>query len=276
LHLGSLYTAAASYLDAKSHGGQWLLRIEDLDRAREVPGSADRIVRTLERYGFAWDGRIERQSLCGERYERALEILRGRDLTFQCSCSRLQLEDESHYPGTCRTQPATAQVATSTRLRIEPGYVTFTDRILGRYRQEVAAVVGDAIIRRRDRVFAYLLAVVVDDAAQGVTHVVRGADLLDNTPRQIYLQRQLNLPLPVYAHVPALTEPDGTKLAKSSRSVAIEADSGLPLLLAVFSHLGLSPPASLTAASIAEAWRWAIAVWDLNRVPKRLNLPISG
>src|SRR6202045_2807996 len=228
LHLGSLYTAVASFLDARAHGGRWLLRMEDLDRPREVAGSADGILRTLQAFGFEWDGEVVRQRDRSELYVDALQTLQARNLTFQCSCSRLQLEDESRYPGTCRVRPTASGVPAATRLRIEPGTILFCDRIQGSYRQDVAGAVGDVILKRRDGIFAYLLAVVVDDAAQGVTHVVRGADLLDNTPRQIYLQRLLRLPLPTYAHVPVLTEPDDTKLAKSRRSVPMDADSALP------------------------------------------------
>jgi glutamyl-Q tRNA(Asp) synthetase len=276
LHWGSLYTAVASFLDARAHGGRWLLRIEDLDRPREVAGSADGILRTLQAYGFEWDGEIVRQRDRTQLYADALRALQARNLTFQCSCSRLQLEDESRYPGTCRVRPAAPTIPTATRLRVEQGSVLFCDRIQGRYRQDLAASVGDVILKRRDQIFAYLLAVVVDDAAQGVTHVVRGADLLDNTPRQIYLQRLLGLPLPAYAHVPVLTEPDDTKLAKSRRSVPMDADSALPRLLAVFSLLGLAPPDSLAAESLADAWAWAIGQWDIEKVPKRLNMRVKG
>jgi len=251
------------------------MRIEDLDRPREVAGSADGILRTLQAFGFEWDGEIVRQRDRTQLYADALQILEARNLTFQCSCSRLQLEDETRYPGTCRARPAASTVPTATRLRVEHEYILFRDRIQGSYRQDIAAAVGDVILRRRDHIFAYLLAVVVDDAAQGVTHVVRGADLLDNTPRQIYLQRLLGLPLPAYAHVPVLTEPDDTKLAKSRRSVRVDADSALPQLLAVFSMLGLSPPDSLAAGNIAEAWTWAIGQWAIEKVPKRLNMRVS-
>jgi glutamyl-Q tRNA(Asp) synthetase len=269
--LGSLYTAAASYLDARARGGRWLLRIEDLDRPREAPGSADRILRTLEAFGFEWDGEIARQGDRTLKYAHALQSLQERRLTFECSCSRLQLEDESRYPGTCRERPSLLRVPTATRLRVEPGSVLFTDRIQGTYRQDVAHAVGDVILRRRDQVFSYLLAVVVDDAAQGVNQVVRGADLLDNTPRQIYLQRLLGLPLPAYAHVPVLTEADDTKLAKSRRSVRVDANSAVPQLLRVFSLLGLSPSHSLASAGLADAWGWASGAWDVGNVPKRLN-----
>ena len=275
LHLGSLYTAVASFLDARVHRGRWLLRVEDLDRPREIAGSADGILRTLERFGFEWDGAVIRQFERAARYEEALSALRSQHRTFACSCSRAQLEDELRYPGTCRTRHEQGTSA-AIRLRVEAGQVQFTDLIQGTYRQNVADAVGDFILRRRDQIYAYVLAVTVDDAAQGVTHIVRGADLLDNTPRQIYLQRQLGLPEPSYAHVPVLTEADGGKLAKSRRSVRLSAESPLPQLLSVFSLLGLKPPPSLASATIAEAWGWAIRQWDLNRVPKRLDLRVSG
>ena len=276
MHLGSLYSAVASYLDARAHGGRWLLRIEDLDRPREALGSADSILQTLQAFGLQWDGEVVRQRDRNELYDDALQRLQSRGLTFECACSRLQLEDESRYPGTCRLRAPAAGTATATRLAVGPGLIQFTDRIQGTFRQDVAAAVGDTILRRRDRVFAYLLAVVVDDAAQGVTHIVRGADLLDNTPRQIYLQRQLGLPLPAYAHVPVLTEPDDSKLAKSRRSVRVDTGQALPQLLTVLSMLGLPVPAVLARATLAEVWDWAIGNWDVEWVPKRLNLRVNG
>jgi glutamyl-Q tRNA(Asp) synthetase len=275
LHLGSLYTAVASYLDARSQRGRWLLRIEDVDAAREVAGSAAGMLRTLEAFGFEWDGAVVRQRDRSEIYAGALQSLRERGMTFECSCSRLQLEDESRYPGTCRDGPSVSGVPTATRLCVKPGHIQICDRIQGTYRQDVAAAVGDVILKRRDAVFAYLLAVVVDDAAQGVTHVVRGADLLDNTPRQIFLQRALGLPQPTYAHVPVLTEADDTKLAKSRRSVRVDQGEVLPQLLVIFSMLGLRAPAALTAATIPDAWEWAIPQWHIEQVPKRLNVRIS-
>ena len=275
MHLGSLYTAVASFLDARAHHGRWLLRIEDIDKPREIAGSADRILRTLLAFGMEWDGEVVRQSDRIDFYAAALRSLESRNLTFECSCSRLQLEDESRYPGTCRMHPAVSGAPTAIRLRVEPALIYFADRIQGAYRQDVAAAVGDFILKRRDQLYAYVLAVVVDDAAQGVTHIVRGADLLDNTPRQIYLQRELGLPLPRYAHVPVLTEPDDTKLAKSRRSVRVDSVEALPQLLAVFSMLRLPVPASLAGATLAEAWNWAIAHWDVNKAPKRLNVRVT-
>jgi glutamyl-Q tRNA(Asp) synthetase len=275
LHLGSLFTAVASYLDARAHGGRWLLRMEDLDRPREVAGSAAGILQTLQAFGFEWDGAVVRQRDRTELYIGALQTLQDRGLTFECSCSRLQLEEESRYPGTCRVRPSNSRVPTATRLRVEQGTILFCDRIQGTYRQDVAGAVGDVILRRRDQIFAYLLAVVVDDAAQGVTHVVRGADLLDNTPRQIYLQRVLGMPLPAYAHVPVLTEPDDTKLAKSRHSVRVDGRAALPQLLSVFSLLGLAPPDALAGGNLSGAWAWAMGQWHIKNVPKRLHVRVT-
>ena len=276
MHLGSLYTAAASYLDARANGGRWLLRIDDLDRPREVQGSAANILRTLQAFGFEWDAEIARQADRTAYYAAAVDGLRTRGLTFECSCSRLSLTEGDRYPGSCRGGPLIAGAATATRLRVDPGYVQFSDRIQGTYRQDVAAAVGDVILKRRDQLFAYVLAVVIDDAAAGVTHVVRGADLLDNTPRQIYLQRLLGLPTPAYAHVPVLVEAGGGKLAKSARSVRVDGGSALPQLLRVFELLGLGTAPDRAACTINAAWAWATQRWDIGRMPKRLTLPLAG
>jgi len=271
LHLGSLYTAAASFLDARANRGSWLVRVEDLDGPRVVPGSADAILRTLNRFGLEWDGEVVHQSGRADRYAAALDHLRAHGLTFQCSCSRLQLADDERYPGHCRNGPLKPGTPCATRVRVDDATVQFTDRIQGTFRQNVAAAVGDLLVRRRDQLFAYVLAVVVDDAAQDVTHVVRGADLLDNTPRQIYLQRLLGLKTPDYAHAPLLMESDGKKLAKSSRSVQLDANTPLPLIMRVFDLLNLSPPRELALATLPEAWGWAIGQWKVDRVPKRLT-----
>lgn len=275
LHLGSLYTAAASYLDARANGGRWLVRIEDLDRPRVLPGSAASILRALRQFGFEWDDEVVHQSDRLRGYTAALEALRVRGLTFECSCSRARLAEEERYPGHCREGPSLAGAPTATRLRIEPHRIHFTDRIQGSFRQDVAATIGDMVLRRRDQLFAYVLAVVVDDAAQGVTHVVRGADLLDNTPRQIHLQQQLALPQPAYAHVPVLTEADGKKLAKSARSIRLQAAAPLPQLIQVFHLLNLSPPPELEQATLPEAWAWATGRWDIHRVPRRLTQALA-
>jgi glutamyl-Q tRNA(Asp) synthetase len=274
MHLGSLYTAAASYLDARANGGRWLLRIEDLDRPRELPGSSAAILTTLEAFGFQWDGEILRQSQRESLYRAALEQLEQHGLLFDCSCSRQDLADEPRYPGTCRDRLPRAGSPTGRRLRVEPRQIDFIDHIQGPYRQDVAAACGDLLLRRRDSIYAYLLAVVVDDAATGVTRVLRGADLLDNTPRQIYVQQALGLPTPQYAHVPLICEPNGSKLAKSRRSLRLEPEAPLEQLRLVFDLLGLDPPDDLSHAGIDAAWRWATARWELGCVPRVHSLPL--
>jgi glutamyl-Q tRNA(Asp) synthetase len=276
LHLGSLYAAAASFLDARAHGGRWLLRVEDLDKPREVVGATAGILKTLEDFGFEWDGEIVYQSKRIDGYRAGIRELHSRGLTFACTCSRQQLEEDHRYPGTCRAHPAGPGIAAATRLKVDGGSITFNDLVQGTFRQDVGAAVGDVILQRRDQIFAYLMAVVVDDAAQGITHVVRGADLLDNTPRQIYVQRQLDLPQPIYAHVPVLMEDDGAKLSKSRRSLRLDDSAPLEQLLSVFSLLGLNVPRPAEFCATRDAWLWATAQWSINKVPKCLKLTLKG
>jgi glutamyl-Q tRNA(Asp) synthetase len=276
LHLGSLYAAAASYLDARAHRGRWLVRMEDIDRPRIVAGSADRILATLQAFGFEWDGEVLRQSDRDAAYAAVLEDLGRRGLTFACSCSRRDFADAARYPGHCRAGPRQPDDALAIRLRVDPGHVQFTDRIQGAFRQDVSLASGDLILKRRDGWFAYLLAVVVDDAYQGVTNIVRGADLLDHTAAQIHLQKQLGLPSPTYAHVPALVEPDGSKLSKSARSIPLERDAAGRQLLYVFELLGLAPPPSLSGAPLVSAWKWAVEHWDLGRLAGRPSLTLAA
>jgi glutamyl-Q tRNA(Asp) synthetase len=276
LHLGSLFAAAASYLDARAHRGCWLVRMEDIDRPRVVAGSAARILSTLEAFGFEWDGEVLQQSERGDAYAAALEDLSRRGLTFACSCSRRDFADAARYPGLCRAGPRHPDDALAIRLRVDPGHVQFTDGIQGAFRQDVSLACGDLILKRRDGWFAYLLAVVVDDAHQGVTNIVRGADLLDHTAAQIYLQKQLGLPSPTYAHVPALVEPDGSKLSKSARSVPLERDAARRQLLYVLELLGLAPPSSLAGAPLVRLWKWAVEHWDLCRLARRASLTLAA
>ena len=272
LHLGSLLAAAGSYLSARTQRGQWLVRMEDLDLEREVPGAADRILATLEHFGFAWDGPVERQSRRNEHYEAAVARLRTDGLAFDCGCSRSQLarlrqagDGEPVYPGTCRTGARRSRLPVAVRFNTgNPGRLTgFTDRLQGEFSQDVAREVGDFVIRRRDGLAAYQLAVVVDDAAQGITEVVRGCDLLDNTPRQRLLQDALGLPVPDYCHLPLLVEPDGSKLAKRRRTVPLDAGRAPELLWKVLGLLGQRPPESLQRASVAELWGWAFENWNV-------------
>lgn len=270
LHLGSLVTAVASYLDARTRGGEWLVRLEDVDQSREVPGAADLILRTLDAFGFAWDGPVVRQSLREPLYAAALERLGSAGLAYRCSCTRARLaafartaDGEVVYPGTCRGGAAPSPLPPAWRFRTDlaGSQLAFDDEIQGGITQDVATEVGDFVIRRRDGFFAYQLAVVVDDADQGIDRVVRGCDLLDNTPRQILLQAALGLPCPVYAHVPVVTEPGGGKLSKSRRAVALDPGSAPRLLHQALSLLRQGVPPDLARAGTRELWVWAMAHW---------------
>jgi glutamyl-Q tRNA(Asp) synthetase len=275
LHLGSLLAAVGSFLDARSCGGRWLVRMEDLDRARVVPGSADEILRALETFGLPWDGEVEYQSRRTHLYAEALESLRARGLVFECSCSRRELATEdSGYPGTCREGPRRPG-NTATRFRVdETETLTFDDRFQGPIALAMGKL-GDVIVRRRDGIFAYQLAVVVDDALQGITDVVRGADLLESTGWQIALQRALRLPTPDYGHLPLLLERTGEKLSKSRRSAALDPDQAGSEVLNVLRLLGLSPPPELAGATPATLLGWATGCWREQPppLPRELVLP---
>jgi glutamyl-Q tRNA(Asp) synthetase len=245
--------------------------MEDLDHDREVPGAADRILRTLERFGFRWDGSVVYQSRRTDLYRAALERLRRLDRAYDCSCTRRDLRrlprnagGESIYPGTCRggSRSTTLPPAVRFRTDLDAQPVCVEDEFQGVVCQDVSTDVGDFVIRRRDGYFAYQLAVVVDDAGQGITEVVRGCDLLDNTPRQVQLQRALGVPTPRYAHLPLVVEPGGRKLAKSRRSVAVDDRSPASQLAVVLDLLGQSPPGSLASAPVSEVWDWAFAHWQ--------------
>jgi glutamyl-Q tRNA(Asp) synthetase len=256
--------ALGSYADARSRRGRWLVRMEDLDRAREVTGCAERILRTLELFGLTWDGAVEYQSERGAHYAQAFERLKALGTTFECSCSRREHDRESGYPGTCRDGPARTG-PTATRFRVEDIVVSVKDRLQGRCDFSLRER-GDVIIRRRDGAFAYQLAVVVDDALQGVTDIVRGADLLDSTPWQIALQQALGLPSPRYAHLPLVIEPGGEKLAKSKRSVALDPSAAGRQLYEALSLLGQDPPAALEPEPPSIIVQWACENWQPERL----------
>ena len=224
-------------------------------------GCATQMLRTLEAFGLHWDGPIEYQSADTAAYAAALQRLKALGLTFECSCSRRDLAEAGGYPGTCRAGARTAG-PTATRFRVSQGTLSFEDRVQGPCAFDLAER-GDVIIRRRDDAFAYQLAVVVDDARQGVTHVVRGADLLESTAWQISLQRALALPIPRYAHLPLITEPGGAKLAKSRRSVALEPEHAGPQLWQGLTLLRQDPPAELKLKSPAQILSWGIEHWSL-------------
>lgn len=272
LHLGSLLAALASWLDARAQGGEWLVRIEDLDPPRVVPGAADAMLRALEACGLWWDGPVLYQSARGEAYRAALEQLRHGGLLYSCSCSRREIADSGLrgiegpvYPGTCRGRAADLMLAQALRVRTDDELIRFTDRIQGEVAHRLASDIGDFVVRRADGLAAYQLAVVVDDAAQGITDVVRGADLLASTTRQLHLQRLLGLPAPRHAHLPVLVNAQGDKLSKQTGAAALEFTAPLAPLRQALALLGQS--LSEDPGSVDELLAEAVRGWRLDRVP---------
>ena len=285
LHFGSLVAALGSALEARHHGGRWLVRIEDVDTPRAVPGVAEAMLAALERFGFMWDGEVLWQSRRTEVYADALERLKAGGHVFPCACSRRELAEvpdsalardgSLRYPGTCREGLPPGGRPRAWRVRAG-GTIRFEDAVQGWQEEDLARDVGDYVALRADGVFAYQLAVVVDDAEQGVTHVVRGADLLGSTARQIHLQTLLGLPVPAYAHLPVATNVAGEKLSKQTLARAVDEDSPPRVLTAALGFLGQAPPDGLDGASVAEVWAWALDNWALECVPRILHLPVPG
>ena len=287
LHFGSLVAAIASWLDARAAGGRWLVRIEDVDEPRTVPGAIDEILRALEALGLAHDGEIVRQSARTALYDEALERLRRAGRVYRCDCSRREIADSALrgpegpiYPGTCRGDrdayralAVAAPLAGAVRFAIDDGRVAFDDRVQGPVVQEVAADIGDFVLRRRDGLFAYQLAVVVDDAAQGVTDVVRGADLLGSTGRQVLLQRALGVATPRYLHFPVVVDASGEKLSKQTRARPIDARDGPRLIAQVLRFLGqraveIDTPQRMLAQARAQ--------WDASRIARATAEPMPA
>lgn len=288
LHFGSLVAALASYLDARAHGGRWLLRMEDLDPPREMPGASDAILTGLEAHGLLWDGPVMYQSQRGEAYEAALEYLDSKHLLYPCFCSRKSVAAAGGiYPGTCRRDyPGSALAAAgkadrpaALRLKsshLPPGLsstVEFQDLIFGHQRRDLAKEVGDFIVRRKDRLFAYQLAVVVDDRDQGITDVIRGSDLLDSTAQQIFLFRLLNSPVPRYGHLPVAVDHYGQKLSKQQGAPSLETRRAADNLLRGLEFLGQKPPVELKGAACREILDWSIGHWDRGRIARTMALP---
>lgn len=280
LHFGSLVAAVASLADARAAGGAWLVRMEDLDRPREVPGAARQILHSLAAFGLHWDGEVLHQSTRTHAYQGALAELSAAGLTYECGCSRGRVAASGRmgpegpiYPGSCRNTTPEGQGPHALRLRTEGPEIRFSDRIQGPQGQLVAEALGDFVVRRADGIHAYHLAVVLDDAWQGITRVVRGADLLASTPRQILLQRALGLPTPDYAHVPLVLGPDGRKLSKSLASAPLDPTDPLPALRLAWDFLGQVPLGH--TGSPGQFWSRAIERWRIDRVPVRLTMPLG-
>ncbi|MGD8926117.1 MAG: tRNA glutamyl-Q(34) synthetase GluQRS, partial [Thioalkalispiraceae bacterium] len=276
LHFGSLIAAVASYCQARTAQGEWLLRIEDIDTPREVTGACDDIIRTLENFGFQWDGAISYQHQHSEDYNEALNKLRQDGMLYPCACSRREIAKINKlgiYPGTCRDGLPEGRHARSWRIRTEPSLLSFTDAIQGNQQFDIQQEIGDFVLKRADGLFAYQLAVAIDDARQGITQVVRGYDLLDSTPRQIYVQQQLGLQSPEYAHHPIAVDAQGEKLSKRKLSPQLkQSDLGQQLAQAL-DFLGHPPPAELSNAGPESLWNWAFANWSLAKIPRHATLP---
>ncbi len=273
LHAGSLVSALASWVDARYHKGQWLLRIEDIDPPREVAGASTEIIDCLSAHGLHWDAEIVFQSTRAQHYELALQTLRNKNALYACECTRKHLRalaaDGSHaYPGYCRDKGLDEQNA-ALRVKIHEQEICFNDIAAGNCCDNVARTLGDFIVRRRGPWYAYQLAVVVDDALQGVTHVVRGADLLDNTARQIALQQLLSYPTPAYLHLPIVESGDGRKLSKQTGAQPLDNHNALGNLQQAWEFLGQQPlPECVSVAGFLEK---AVSQWKRNRIPDRQN-----
>ena len=275
LHFGSLVAALGSLLDARRRGGRWLVRIEDLDAPRNVAGAADSILRDLERLAMHWDGEVMHQSRRTDAYAGALESLAKRGWTFPCGCSRRDLV-AGVYPGTCRDGLPPGRPARSVRLRVRAARIELHDAVQGRTAQCPEQEVGDFVVRRADGVVAYHLAVVVDDAEQGISEVVRGCDLLESTPRQILVQRALGLPTPEYVHLPIAVDANEHKLGKRNLARPIAAAPPGAVLVDALEFLGQRPPRELARAPAADVISWAVACWDRAKVPRRRSAPAPG
>jgi glutamyl-Q tRNA(Asp) synthetase len=287
LHFGSLVAAVGSYADARASAGEWQVRMEDLDPPREMPGAADAILRALEAFGMQWDGSVLYQSTRVEAYRDALDRLAAAGLTFPCGCTRKEIADsavhfgaaptaETVYPGTCRNGLPPGRAPRSVRLRVDETVIEFDDAVQGRVRQHLGREVGDFVLRRADGHVAYQLAVVIDDADQGITDVVRGADLLDSTARQIFLQRCLGASTPRYCHLPVATDAAGDKLSKQTRAAPMDPAHPAAAVSQALAFLGHAPPPETGGAAVSELWRWAIANWDRACIPRARALAMHG
>ena len=273
LHFGSLVAALGSWLMARHAGGSWLVRMEDLDPPREVPGAAERQLEALAAFGLASDEPVLRQSQRGEVYAAALDRLLAAGLAFECRCSRSELAATGGIHRACIGGRSRGPAAV--RLKVPDETIVFDDGLQGRQAQALASAVGDFVLRRADGPWAYQLAVVVDDAAQGITDVVRGADLLDSTPRQIFLQRQLGLPTPAYAHLPLVVDAQGRKLGKSLDALPVDPAAPMPALSAAWRFLGQAGQPFDRAGPVADALERALGLFDPARIPRVLNASVD-
>ena len=287
LHFGSLVAAVASFCEAKAkHQNQeskWLVRMEDLDKPREVKGAAATILHQLEAFGFEWDETVVYQSQRSELYADALEQLKRKQLIYPCTCTRKEIADSSTsfgidghiYPKTCLHHPIKPNTPAAWRIKSDNAKISFHDDIQQLIQQNINQDVGDFILKRADGLFAYQLAVVVDDATHGITHIVRGADLLDSTPRQIYLQQLLDFSTPQYAHIPVAANANSEKLSKQTLAKPIEISTASQQLYEALCFLGQQPPVDISTAPLNTIWQWALAHWSISAVAQTRQIIIA-
>lgn len=277
-----MVAAVGSYLDARNRGGEWLVRIDDLDPPRSVPGAAEAILRTLERHGLQWDGPVAWQGGRAPVYREAVARLQALGIVFACACSRRDIEDAPAgidgpvYPGTCRSGLPAGRAMRSLRLRTDDAGIAFADALQGVVRQRLASDVGDFVLWRSEGIAAYHLACVVDDAEAGITDVVRGADLMASTPRQICLQRLLGLPTPGYLHLPVAINAAGEKLSKQTLAPPVDTARPQEVLVQVLRFLRQQPPRGLETAELGDVWAWAVPNWRRDRLPAARTLPLPA
>ncbi|WP_201772214.1 tRNA glutamyl-Q(34) synthetase GluQRS [Endozoicomonas montiporae] len=274
LHFGSLVAALASYLDARHQDGTWLVRMEDIDPPREQPGAADKILKALDVYGLHWDGEVLYQSQRSNAYEEAMEQLKQSQAIYPCTCSRKQLQPyQGIYPGLCRNASLNTlpDKPYAWRLNSQDEIIEFDDRIQGHQQFDMKAL-GDFIVQRKERLFAYQLAVCVDDEFQKITHIVRGNDLIDSTPRQISLQSALGMNKVTYAHIPVIVQDNGDKLSKQNLAPELPLDNPRPLLLKALQALGHVPPKGLEGESTTYIINWGAENWNPDKIIRSSSL----
>jgi len=281
LHFGSLIAAVGSYLQARHQDGQWWLRIEDIDPPREAEGASEAIVSLLATYGFEWD-QLVYQSQRSQTYDEALAQLQHQHLTYPCTCSRRQIAEQLGqpkgpliYPGTCRNKSFPAMEQHAIRIRTEQAIIRFEDQIQGTQQFDLDNDSGDFIVRRADGLYSYQLAVALDDVEQEMTEIIRGIDLLDSTPRQMYVQQQLGFRSPRYGHLPVAVNQYGRKLSKQTFADPINKDRPVHTLEKVMNFLGHPVPEEIREGNLQQFWDWAITNWSLSRVPDRTHIPVT-
>jgi len=278
LHFGSLITAVGSYLEAKSHNGEWLVRIENLDKPREIPAASYKILRSLEILGMEWDHEVIYQDQRKDIYENVLSMLNKRGLTYPCTCTRKEISNSSItgisgqiYAGTCQSNVQNKDHLGAVRIKTDNNLIEFEDSLHGLINQRLESETGDFILRRSDKIYAYQLAVVIDDAAQGITNVVRGADLLNSTPRQIYLQKLLGYSTPKYMHLPVAVNNHGEKLSKQTKAAHLDVSNPVKQLIEAVNFLGQEPPIELLKDNVLSFWKWAFINWNPEKIHKKLS-----